>query len=325
MTVGTHARRARVRVTGAASVAVRPVLEAQRRPARVLAVFPQGVYLEVRTDLEPSVIAVITGEAVRLPNSVLLGAHLPPVTVGDDASVGDRVIELGPLTLGVRRWWDPAPPLGPLDAAALAGAAALLDGPPNPGLAGNGTVGMLASSCADGWLLGAVTAAEQLVGLGPGLTPSGDDVLAGLLVTLRHLGTATGAERAVRLAGWLAATVTYDARTRTTPISATLLHCAAHGAASPEVTAVLRGLAGRQALRPALRRLHRLGHTSGSDLAQGIAIGVTAILALSGTQPPGPNATIGRESREPNATVGRESPERTSMSGAPATASGGTP
>ena len=281
MTVSTHARRTRVHVTGAASTAVRPVLESPRRPARVLAAFPAGVYLEVRTDLEPSVIAVITGAATRLPNSVLLAGPLPSVTVGDEASVGDRSIELGPLSLGVRRWWDPAPPLGRIDRARLEQAAARLGDPPQPGLAGNGAVELLAGSCAKGWLLGAVTAAEQLMGLGPGLTPSGDDVLAGLLVTLRHLGAAAGADRAVWLADWLAATVTFDARTRTTPISATLLHCAARGESSPEVTAVLRGITGGQALEPALRRLHSLGHTSGSDLAQGVAIGVTAVLALS--------------------------------------------
>ncbi|WP_328814871.1 DUF2877 domain-containing protein [Nonomuraea cypriaca] len=284
MTVSTHARRARVHVTGAASTAVRPVLAAPRRPARVLAVFPAGVYLEVRTDLEPSVIGVITGEATRLPNSVLLATPLPRVTVGDDASVGDRAIDLGSLSLRVRRWWDPAPPLGRTDPARLAHAAALLADPPGTGLAGNGAIGLLAGSCAEGRLLGVVTAAEQLMGLGPGLTPSGDDVLAGLLVTLRHLGAATGTGRAIWLADWLAATVTFDARTRTTRISATLLHCAARGEASPEVIAVLRGIAGRQALEPALRRLHRLGHTSGADLAQGIAIGLAAVLALSGAR-----------------------------------------
>jgi hypothetical protein len=282
VTVSIHARRARVRVTGAASAAVRPVLEAPRSPARVLAAFPAGIYLEVRTELEPSVIAVITGEAVRLPNSVLLATPLPHVTVGDDAFVGDRGIELGPLSLGVRRWWNPAPALGPIDPVRLAHVT--FDHPGHPGLAGNGAVELLAESCAKGWLLGAVTAAEQLVGLGPGLTPSGDDVLAGLLVTLRHLGTATGTDRAVWLADWLAATVTYDARTRTTPISATLLHCAARGEASPEVTGVLRGVAGAQALEPALRRLHRLGHTSGADLAQGMAIGLASVVALSGVR-----------------------------------------
>ena len=46
-------------------------------PARVLAAFSAGIYLEVRTELEPSVIAVVSGEAIRLPNALLLAAELP--------------------------------------------------------------------------------------------------------------------------------------------------------------------------------------------------------------------------------------------------------
>lgn len=281
MTVGTHARRVRTHVTGAASTAVRPVLEASRRPARVLAAFPAGIYLEVRTDLEPSVIALVTGPATRLPNSMLLSGGLPRVGMGDEAFVGDGTVDVGGLSLRARRWWDPAPPLGEVDPAALP-PPSVLAGRGSPGLVGNDAVELLAASCASGWLLGVVTAAERLVGLGPGLTPSGDDVLAGLMVTLRHLGAATGSARAVDLAGWLGATATFDARTRTTPISATLLHCAARGEACPEVLAVLRALAGRQPLEPALRRLCELGHTSGADLAQGIAIGLETVRALGG-------------------------------------------
>jgi hypothetical protein len=243
------------------------VLEAPRSPARVLAVFPAGVYLEVRTELEPSVLAVITGAATRLPNSVLLAADLPRVTVGDEAAVGDGSVELGRLSVRARRWWDPAPPLGRVDPVRLRQAAPRLT-PGEPGLAGNDAIELLAAGCASGRLLSAVTAAERLVGLGPGLTPSGDK------------------DRAVWLADWLAATVTYDARTRTTPISATLLHCAARGEASPEVIAVLRGIAGRQELEPARRQLRRLGHTSGSDLLQGISIGLDTVLAM--TEAPSP-------------------------------------
>lgn len=171
MTLSTHARRGRTHVTGAASAAVRPVLESQRRPARVLAVFPAGIYLEVRTDLEPSVIAVVTGEGTRLPNSVLLASELPHVTVGDEAAVGDGLIELGRLSLRARRWWDPAPPLGRVELSALTGVEGHLAIPvrqaaqnpaqnparpgapgswPRPGLEGNGAVEMLAGACARG-------------------------------------------------------------------------------------------------------------------------------------------------------------------------------
>ncbi|MBB3726626.1 DUF2877 domain-containing protein [Nonomuraea dietziae] len=283
MTLGTQRRvHPLTHLTGAASSAVRPVLESARAPARVLAAVSMGVYLEVRTELEPSVIALITGEATRLPNSVLLAGELPHVSVGDEAAVGDGVIELGRYRVKARRWWDPSPALPSVDLVRLAQATSALSPQTTrrPGLEGNAAITLLASGCAAGSLLRAVTAAEQLVGLGPGLTPSGDDVLAGLLVALRHLGSAAKVERAVWLADWLAAAVTFDAGTRTTPISATLLHCAARGEASPEVSAVLRGITGQQALEPALRRLLQLGHTSGADLAQGVRIGLDSVLAL---------------------------------------------
>ncbi|MEW9530345.1 DUF2877 domain-containing protein [Microbispora sp. NPDC049125] len=271
-------------MSGAASIALREALESPRRPARVLASFPLAVYLEVRSEAEPYVIALVTGEAVRLPNAVVLAEPLDGVAPGDDGWVGDGVVEIGGLAVGARRWWDPAPPLGAADPARLPAALARLGeiragSPRRPGLDPAGAPAQLARGCLSGSLLDCVTAAERLIGLGPGLTPSGDDMLAGLLVTLRHLGLAAGAPRAVWLAGWLAATVTYDARTRTTPISATLLHCAARGEASPEVTGVLRGLAGPQPLEPAVNRLLRLGHTSGADMVWGMQIGLSAVLS----------------------------------------------
>lgn len=291
MTAGTRPRAQRVHVrthgTGAASTVLRQMMEAPRRPARVLAAFPSGVYLEVRTELEPQVIAVVTGQATRLPNAMVITGPMPAVAVGDEAYVGDGSIDIGRLSLRAHRWWNPAPPLGAVQMAHLvhslpAMAALCHRSPRRPGLEGNGAAGLLAQGCAEGSLLKSVVAAEQLVGLGPGLTPSGDDVLAGLLVALRHLGGATGADRAVWLADWLAAAVTFDVRGRTTPISAALLHCAARGEASGEVLAVLRGLAGRQSLEPALRRLLQLGHTSGADLAWGLRIGLAAVIDLEG-------------------------------------------
>ncbi|MFD8530770.1 DUF2877 domain-containing protein [Streptosporangium canum] len=291
MTVGTRPRaqraHARTDATGAASTALRRLLESPRRPARVLAAFPYGIYLEVRTELEPQVIAVVTGSAARLPNAMVVTGPMPRVTVGDEAYVGDGSIEVGRLSLRAHRWWNPAPPLGPVDpvrlAAALPRLAALCDrSARRPGLEGNAAAELLAEGCAEASLLRGVTAAEQLVGLGPGLTPSGDDMLAGVLVALRHLGTAAGVGRAVWLADWLAAAVTFDARGRTTPISAALLHCAARGEAGGEVLAVLRGLAGRQDLEPALHRLLQLGHTSGADLAWGLRIGLAAVVGLEG-------------------------------------------
>ncbi|WP_245966465.1 DUF2877 domain-containing protein [Sphaerisporangium album] len=288
MTLGTRTRThapAHTEAFGAASSALRPALDAPRRPARVLAVFPLGIYLEIRTDVEPSVVAVITGEATRLPNAVVLGDPLPRMSVGDDAAVGDGGIEIGRMTVRVRRWWDPSPALGPvgidrLEAALPRLAEVCETSPRRPGLDPEGGAALLARGCADGSLMSAITAAEQLMGLGPGLTPSGDDMLSGVLVALRRLGEAAGVGRAVWLADWLAATVAFDARTRTTPISATLLHCAARGEACAEAVAVLRGIAGHHPLEPAARRLLTLGHTSGADLAWGLRMGAAAVVAL---------------------------------------------
>ncbi|WP_243718244.1 DUF2877 domain-containing protein [Actinomadura sp. 7K534] len=335
---------------GAASLALRPLLDPPRRPARVIAVFPSALYLEMRGGPEPRVLAVVTSDAHRLPNAVVLVATrrehpFRAVREGGDALVGDGRVEADGLRVRVRRWWDPSPALGTLQPAALAAGVrsleaaleAALDG---AGMAGGGLAGHpdpveLAAACAAGDLAGAVEAAERIVGLGPGLTPSGDDILCGLLVSLRLVGGAVrhgrpvhlrgtdaqahsahqavplrgddpphppvrsahdavplrggdpphppvrSAHEAVRLADWLGAAVTADAGTRTTALAATLLHCATAGGAGAEVAAVLRCVAGHEPPDTAVRRLLAVGHTSGTDLAQGVLAGCRAVLALT--------------------------------------------
>jgi hypothetical protein len=125
-----------------------------------------------------------------------------------------------------------------------------------------------------------VEAAEYLVGLGPGLVPSGDSVVSGVLLALRLLGGAiSGGTRAVWLANWLSASVTCDAAQRTTTLAASLLHCAAKGQAAAEVSAVLLGMAGQEPLEPAASRL--LAAPQGPDLAWGLVAGCRAALLLS--------------------------------------------
>ncbi|MBA8953595.1 DUF2877 domain-containing protein [Actinomadura namibiensis] len=275
---------------GAASLTLRPALEGPRRAARVLAVFPAAVYLELRDRPEPRVLAVVGADAVRPPNALVLAATarerpFRDVREGADAWVGDGAVDGGGLRVRVRRWWDPAPALGTVPPPVLErGVRALAEaaGDAPGGLDGHPDPPLLAGCCAAGDLAGAVEAAERVVGLGPGLTPSGDDVLAGLLVTLRLLGHAVpGGRRAVWLADWLGAAVTADADARTTAVSATLLHCAAAGETASEVAAVLRAAAGREEASPAVRRLLAVGHTSGADLAEGVLAGCRAVLALA--------------------------------------------
>ncbi|HUK69152.1 MAG TPA: DUF2877 domain-containing protein [Streptosporangiaceae bacterium] len=296
-------------MAGAASLGVRNLIDGPRRPARVIAAFPVAVYLELSIPgPEPRVLALVTPTAVRLPNAVVVTADqaaepgpagrlrrgaaaeqafLVAETADGGASVGDGIVQAGRIRVPVRRWWDPSPVLGPLSRGRLEQGCGLLEGacatsPRRPGLDGHPAPAALAAHCGAGDLAGAVEVAENLVGLGPGLTPSGDDVLAGLLLALRLLGGAIrGGTRAVWLADWLGAAITSDASDRTTSVSATLLHCAARGQAAAEVAAVLRAFAGQEPAVRAATRLLAAGHTSGADLAWGLAAGCRAALALS--------------------------------------------
>jgi hypothetical protein len=149
-----------------------------------------------------------------------------------------------------------------------------------PGLAGHDAPARLAAACANGDLAGAVETAELLAGLGPGLVPSGDGIVCGMLLALRLLGGAiSGGTRAVWLADWLGAAATCYADQRTTPLAAALLHCAAGGAAATEVAEVLLGMAGQEPLDRAASRL--LTSVAGADLAWGLVAGCRAALMLS--------------------------------------------
>ncbi len=285
-------------VAGAASLAVRQPLTGPRRPARVIAARPAAVCLELALPAaEPRVLVLTAAGTSRLPNAIAVAPggldRLAPAEVTGESWIGRGAVQSGQLTVRVLRWWDPSPVLGPLSRARLEqGTAALhracASADRGPSLAGHDDPAALARCCANGDLAGAVEAAERMVGLGPGLAPSGDNMISGLLLALRLLGGAIpGGTRAVWLADWLGAAVTSDAARRTTSLGATLLHCAAHGQATAEVSAVLRGLAGQEPLATAARTLLASGQppapvqASGPDLAWGLVAGCRAALALA--------------------------------------------
>ena len=112
-----------------------------------------------------------------------------------------------------------------------------------------------------------------LVGRGIGLTPSGDDALAGALLVAHALGAGDGLADAVR------------ARLHaTTAVSAALLDAAADGyAARPVVTLVDAAVVGDpDAVRRALPAVLAIGHTSGADTVTGIRAALDALtLAVS--------------------------------------------
>ena len=270
--------------TGVASLAVRDVLRGPRRAGKVLAAMPHAIYLEFTDPVpEPRVIAISPPDALRLPNAIITGPW--EARTSQDCWAGEgRVLACG-LDIRIMRWWDPSPVFGPLSRARLDHGCSALGrlsaaAERAPGLAGHDGPAQLAACCASGDLAGAVEAVEQLVGLGPGLVPSGDSVVSGVLLALRLLGGAiSGGTRAVWLANWLSASATCYATQRTTTLAASLLHCAASGQAAAEVSAVLLGMTGQEPLEPAAAKL--LAAVQGADLAWGLVAGCRAALLLS--------------------------------------------
>jgi hypothetical protein len=126
----------------------------------------------------------------------------------------------------------------------------------------------------DRWLAGNALGNEvaQLIGLGPGLTPSGDDYLGGVLVALRWLGRGAQADSLWR---WLEPRLPRQ----TSSISAAHLGAAASGQVHEALHEVLENLSAWQVpdLHPSLARLDAVGHTSGWDALAGIvAVAKTA-------------------------------------------------
>jgi hypothetical protein len=107
--------------------------------------------------------------------------------------------------------------------------------------------------------------AEGLVGLGPGLTPSGDDVLAGALLALHAFDRA---DRAARLAAWLRP----RAEGRTGVVSLAHLECAAQGEGAAVLHGAMAALSSGDAetLDRVMAAVGTLGHCSGWDGLTGI-------------------------------------------------------
>ncbi len=136
-----------------------------------------------------------------------------------------------------------------------------------------------AATAETGWV-------RRLAGLGPGLTPSGDDLLGGIMIALQGLGC------------WEAVDMLWPAVSRCAaeaqnPISAAHLAAAAEGLGSAAVHALfhdlVRGTDG--ALADRLEAIARIGHTSGWDALAGV---VTVLRAwLDSQEPVFVNAAVG--------------------------------
>ncbi|MDQ7851010.1 MAG: DUF2877 domain-containing protein [Armatimonadota bacterium] len=268
-----------------------PRLSASYR-GRVLATFARSCYL----DLDGEVVAIVAGDLPAGPFAVVVDGTPPlaAVPVGAPAAAGgDRIRIAGAVEVDLR----PAAPWDPL-LAPWAGMPAhlddhlallrrlLLDGASPNGLgrvaAGGRCDGPLArrarSALAalarglrdrDARALGA--AARGLAGLGPGLTPSGDDVLAGCLLALSLWPSRRRPDLRSLIAG--------QAVPRTTRISAAYLAAAARGEAGGDWHRLRDALAASDpaAVRRAAARVLGWGETSGSDMLGGFLLAAQAL------------------------------------------------
>ncbi len=116
----------------------------------------------------------------------------------------------------------------------------------------------------------------ELIGLGAGLTPSGDDYLIGLLAGLEATGDSAR--------GGLAAVIEARADSRTTAIGAAALRHAAAGAFAERLHDVLDALARprHDRLASAIERAMAYGATSGGDTLVGLFSGVDLALGRAG-------------------------------------------
>jgi hypothetical protein len=130
------------------------------------------------------------------------------------------------------------------------------------------------------WIRHPITALPEpvaaLIGLGPGLTPAGDDALGGAMIALRGFGDAATADR-------LAAEILPRAREATSAISFAHLEAAAEGEGAAALHDTLAALARADvpALIEGLQRLDRIGHSSGWDALAGAAAALRALVPAS--------------------------------------------
>lgn len=243
------------------------------------AVFERAWHLSLPDE---SVLTVTTSPhdgpmAIRLHRRSLAGL---PVRPGMPARLEGDTLTIGPVVVDLRsaRSWAPdyrdLPPIHPdalrrdrelIESASRTRPEGALDAP---------WTAPIESTCAalqDALLrednAGLAWHAPRLVGLGPGLTPSGDDILCGLLAASFILALRGST---IRLPHAVVEAIETAAKIRTTLLGRTLLHWAARGVAAQPLLDVLLSVGSEGPLR-GLHSVQALGHTSGRDMLAGVS------------------------------------------------------
>lgn len=124
----------------------------------------------------------------------------------------------------------------------------------------------------EGDLEGFMRGASKALGLGAGLTPAGDDLLAGLVLALNRWQHVLAADLDLETFNRELTSLAYD---KTTRLSANLVECACRGQADERLILALDGiLAGSYEPEQCASALAGWGRTSGVDALAGMALGV---------------------------------------------------
>lgn len=261
---------ARTRIPAAAPAWVRSVVAGRERAARVVHQGVDAVYLEV----DGSCLGVLSAAATAVPCAAR--TTLPRLSQdllgGDLARVGDGRLALGGADVVVVRTVDASVPrLGPSEVAVA-------------GRRLGGTVGNrvdhvraeLPAEAVEALAAGDPGAVPTLLGRGSGLTPVGDDVLAGWVATEVAASARTSDETPV------GAAVALHASAATTLLSATLLACARRGDVIPEFRSLLLALTDPDGpVDDSVDALLEVGHTSGAGLVLGTLLALRHLSSRS--------------------------------------------
>lgn len=276
-------------------------LSGAARRRRVLAAFPTCLYVELGA--HERVLAVLAADAVALPIGVRLA--LPSAQVhwavqpGDHVVVGEGRVRLPRADVVAARTLRPSRVQPTPRGGTGGGVGAAL---PEPGALGNLVHALTAAALAGG---SADPGVRGLIGAGRGLTPSGDDALCGVLLTLAAVDSPAARRALLAVRAAVRSVLPW-----TTSLSAGLLVAAGDGYAVPDVARLVTlvvgagsngrievpeprlepGSAGSvRPIRPSeeptvpteltglVDRVLAIGHTSGRDLLAGVVGALRAV------------------------------------------------
>ena len=205
-------------------------------------------------------VALVPMSSVRLPLAMVVAGALPAIVGDPPVEVGEGMLRVGDHVWTATRWFEPRPHgfIDP-DADRVTGADGLLR---QLSAAELGVEIARARAAIAGLLAADPRPACSLLGEGPGLTPAGDDVIAGGLAACALRGDAAALGAVPEILD--------RARVATTSLSAALLSCAAAGQVVPQAARFLASLCGKEDVADALSELRSVGTTSGTALAFGI-------------------------------------------------------